>query len=181
MNMYDPGDMMLLAGRLRVSSTVALQYLDLPGMESLLGNLHHVVSVLQHHKDEFDNFLFESTASGDMGRPATRAYNITFLINCFWATGLLRHDNDLREALVLGASISLPPRLAAICRRYLELGGETQMQLPSKTTMSRMRGRIDVAWMMMTRDTLRDLLRSSGFAIYVQVDASPQGGAETTR
>lgn len=176
-SLHDPEDMQLLADLLREAGGAVLRHGE--GMTEVLSTLHFVVSALQLHEDEFRNFLAESMCvSDDMMRPATRAFHITFLISCFWATGLLRHDHDLREILTLGVSICLPQRLAKECSKYLVPGGQMQMQLPSKATMSRMRGRIDAAWMMMTRDILRQLINSCGLALYVQVDASPQGGRD---
>lgn len=178
-SLYDPEDMQLLADLLREASGAVLRHGE--GMTEVLSTLHFVVSALQLHEDEFRDFLAESMCvSDDMMRPATRAFHITFLIKCCSATGLLRHDHDLREILTLGVSICLPQRLAKECRKYLVPGGQMQMQLPSKATMSRMRGRIDAAlmMMMMTRDILRQLINSCGLALYVQVDASPQGGRD---
>ena len=79
-----------------------------------------MISVLLHHEDEFDSFLFANTSSAvDMGRPAARAYTITFLINCFWASGLLRQDSHLREIMLLATSLALPQQLARVCVKYL--------------------------------------------------------------
>ena len=52
------------------------------------------------------------------------------------------------------------------------------MRLPSKASLSRMRGRVDVAWMLKFRSLLQYMMDNGGVTIYPMVDPSPQGGRD---
>ena len=50
--------------------------------------------------------------------------------------------------------------------------------LPSQSTLSRLRGRIDVAYMLVTRILIKTWLEGRGLVMYPVVDSSPQGGRD---
>ena len=50
--------------------------------------------------------------------------------------------------------------------------------LPSQSTLCRLRGRIDVAYMLVTRILIKTCLEGRGLVMYPVVDSSPQGGRD---
>ena len=88
---------------------------------------------------------------------------------------MLRNSRDLREACILGVRVCLPPDLADKYVALLDGSVTSTIALPSPSTQTRARGRVDVAWMLMMREMLSTMLQDSGCVLYVQIDASPQG------
>ena len=58
----------------------------------------------------------------------------------------------------------------------LKLFHEGDRPVPSKSTISRLRLKIDVAWMLLTGTWLHAALDGAGLIVHVTVDSSPQGG-----
>ena len=98
------------------------------------------------------------------------------LVYAFWSAQFLKNDATLRAACMWGLRLPLPRPVA---EEWIEkLFSETApTALPSKSTLSRLRGRIDVAWMITFRQQLKQLL-DEGCASYLLWDASPQGGSD---
>ena len=107
----------------------------------------------------------------------SRKYSVLDMLNCFRIAGLLHADEDLREVLGLACQVCLAPSLAAEAVAFIQgKSGET-MKVPSKAALSRCRGRVDVAWMLHTRKRLDSLIQN-GLKVFVQTDATWQGGLE---
>ena len=166
------------------TSLIPLVHHNPPEMKRALSYIHYVSSTLQNHEDEQSCFLYERTSLKSDGTLSTcgvqKAFNISFLINCFWASGLMKSDSNMMELLGHCVRICLPVRLANFCHKLLS-GDEVEerkLLLPSASTMSRVRGRLDVAFMLLFQDWLYEALLYTSLHLLVQVDASPQGGRD---
>ena len=55
---------------------------------------------------------------------------------------------------------------------------QADMSIPSPTTMSRVRARVDASWMIIFRQLMARKFAAGGVAMYVVWDASPHGGRD---
>ena len=140
-----------------------------------LEELYSYVVLLQDHVDDFLECMVGHD-DGDVGQHSNRAYNVRHLINCFVLSGLLRNDRDMKGALTTAARVVVPQGLAPVIEQCIRVG-QLGRDIPSPTTLNRVRGRIDVSWMLLWRDRLRQWL-PNGISIYIGVDGSPMGGRD---
>lgn len=104
-------------------------------------------------------------------------YNIVTLVNAFWACGHLKADATLLEASCWILRTCLPPVVAdSLVQRFQK--EESPTILPSKSLISKLRGRVDVAWMLTFRAELARMISDHGVCIFPFVDSSPQGGRD---
>ena len=121
---------------------------DPGGLQEVFARTHHIMCSLQAQMDDIiENF--------DIARHKNKAYEIYFLLNCFWLCGLLKADSRLGDSLELSCRILLPKRIADSVLNSVK---ETCISLPSPSTISRLRVKIDVAFMMCMRDALQRML-----------------------
>ena len=140
-------------------------------LQEMMDQAHEVASHMQQHVDEIGAMHHLGQAQHGRGR----TFNIYLLLNCFWTCGFLRSDDALRNSVELACRLALPPSAA----EALLASWRTQARLvPSKSTMSRLRLKIDVAYMLLTRQRLQALMDDGGHIVYPMVDASPQGGSD---
>ena len=104
-------------------------------------------------------------------------YGIHSLLNHFWLATCLRSDSQLRDVLGYAARVCLPPDAAAEALRFLDAAAEGCMRVPSPATISKARGRVDVAWMLLFRKEVSRKL-AAGLHVYVQCDATWQAHRE---
>ena len=96
-------------------------------------------------------------------------------MHCFFACGYL--TSDLRKGSVWVLRACLPPDIAEHTVKLLT-AEDTPLRIPSPATLSRLRGRMDVAWMLVWRQELAQMLADSGLVMYPMVDSSPQAGRD---
>ena len=102
------------------------------------------------------------------------------LLEFFWLADLLKQDASLREACDLACKACLPRSQYAEAKLWIQ-GQESSsaMRIPHPSTISRARGRIDCAWMLLFREMLLDRMRSpGGVRVYIQTDATWQAAQE---
>ena len=138
-------------------------------LQERVQNMHSGLSSLQFFCDEARVHEF------DMHAPSSKcSYSILTLINAFWACQYLKSDHKLRESCIWMLKLTLPKSVATHYCQKLQ-GSPEPMRLPSASTITRTRGRIDVAWMIIFRKLLHFMLSNGGVSIYPMVDSSPQG------
>ena len=158
-NVVEPAIAFDCAEDLRHVTSVLEHAIDaLPAAEAadVLARLHSVTRSLQHH-------VFETRAAFRVGlqaRVGNESYNIFYLLNCFMLSNLLHSDAALQEALVLACKVALPRHMS---EAVLKLLNEEDRPVPSKSTISRFRLKLDVAWMLLTRERIGALLSARGF------------------
>ena len=102
-----------------------------------------------------------------------RLYRTAFLINAVVLSGLLSHDAALREVLVRSVHMVLPPRMAGPLATLL--ADASAFPLPDKSTVSRWRLLVDVAYMLYMRVSGAECER---WYRYIVIDSSTQGGRD---
>jgi hypothetical protein len=111
------------------------------------------------------------------GKSRSRAYSIFYLLRCFVLSQTLASAHSLRTALFNSVRLLVPG--AAVADVLETAIGSDSSAIPSPATISRLRGRIDVAWMMSWRHRIQDWLDSpQGLLVYLGTDSSPQGGRD---
>ena len=111
-------------------------------------------------------------------RAGTRRYNVSTLLNFFFLSGFLHRDRDLREALEWCIKLVLPQDQATAALKLLHGDGPHKLNVPSASTISRARFKVDVAYMLVFRDRLKAFLQQGGVKIIVQTDATFQAGKQ---
>ena len=139
----------------------------------VMQHLHDHASGWQAYADRLSEF--EAT------RLTVQAYNkkysIVTLIHTFLACGYLKSDGQIRDACQWMLRACLPKDIAEHMVKHL-ISEEDRLRLPSKSTMSRLRGRVDVAWMLTFRSILHNMILDGGVVMYPMVDSSPQAGRD---
>ena len=113
-----------------------------------------------------------------------RKYSAIKLLNFFWIAGALQNDRDLRETLKQACLVSMPSHAAKQAASFIDGTGSDhdKLRVPSAATLSRVRGRLDVAWMLYFREhvVMPKLLCSTGNGVrlYIQTDATWQARQE---
>ena len=166
----------LLQSARNMSDSVGVLFQKVPlsdcveGMNSL-SSLHDVMACVQAKTDELSCRDVDDFAL----RCRSEKYSTLQLVHAFCLAQELKADSHLRTACLWALRLTLPPALA---EEYIEkLISTSEIRLPSAATMSRTRGRVDAAWILTFRETVRELL-AKGLVSYLTWDASPQGGKE---
>ena len=162
---------------LRASQSIAGELAKLMGKHQqaasrqqmdMLMEFHDMVSSLQVHCDEMEHHIASSAAS------VCSKYPALMLLRCFMLCQTLKTDRELRSVCQQAVAIVCPHAQAApLIEQVL-----ANQSLPSATTMSRMRGRVDATWMTIFRSQMAQMFASGGVAMYITWDASPQGGRD---
>ena len=106
--------------------------------------------------------------------PGTASPNrLMTAVNTFALAGLLKNDSFALKACRWALQYLLPPDVSAPLMEALV----TSKTPASPSTISRMRGRINVALMLSFRATLTAMMQEPGVYLYPMVDASPQGSS----
>ena len=121
-------------------------------LHDTLRRLHEVVSCMQAHVDEASEAF---DIDGITRSRNNRAFNVYFLLNCFWLSGILKNDQSLRDALELSCRIILPKTVASA---ILDMFNKFTRPIPHASTVSRLRMKVDTAYMMCTRDTIQSMM-----------------------
>ena len=144
----------------------------------LLREAHKWALRMQQHADTMRNFVYDMglRAWGQQQR-RRREYDIYTLLECFFCADLLGNDSNLVEVLQHACKIVLPREQANMLLDSIQHG--SARFAPDASQLSRMRLRIDVAFMFCMRQHYTEwLLHGRGVVLYPVVDASPQGGKD---
>ena len=171
-NVYSPTAMNGFADALReLLAFAADNGVEPPRLEQT----HVMLAAMQRASDDLE-LMLDADVLDESRHRNTAPYNVTLLVRCFLLCGLLRADSKLREAIVMAVRIVCPQGIADLIVDAIERGVRN-LRLPSASTISRARARIDVSWMMVWRDRIRQwLLR--GVTVHVGTDSSPQSGRD---
>ena len=140
-----------------------------------LEDTHHAISSLQMLVDDIEQFDIDCGIEGTLMN--NEKYPIMKLLEAFHACGVLKNDTKFKEAAAAALRAALPKQISGpFLRRLLHQDN----RMPSATTISRLRGRVDVALMILTRKLLQSTIDigDGGFVLYPMVDSSPQGGRD---
>ena len=111
-----------------------------------------------------------------------RKFSAIRLLEYFWVSGALSNDRDLRETLKQACLVSMPTEEGKHAAAFIEGGGHERLRVPSASTISRVRGRLDTAWMLYFREhVVTPKLKccgGSGVRVFVQTDATWQARQE---
>ena len=135
--------------------------------QETIEDAYGVISSIQRHIDVLA--ISEHTAEV-ASTDKRKKHAPLFLLNMFCVCKQLKSDSALYKALLFATRAALPPHLVASQLRVLE-----RLSLPGPSLMSRLRLKLDCAYMMHMRQQWADWLHD-GCVIYVGSDASPQGG-----
>ena len=144
--------------------------------EKLQIDLLSAAQGLQH--DLFSENIFKQES---LLASQARTYSALRLLNYFWVSGVLQSDKNLRSVLKLACTASLHENLAKEVVRFIDGDDHHCMRVPSTGTISRVRGRLDVAWMLLMREFLSSRMCLSGGAglrLFMQTDATWQAKQE---
>jgi hypothetical protein len=140
--------------------------------------------VLQHLHDHalgwqaYADRLAEFEATRLTVQAYNKKYSIITLIHAFLACGYLKNDGQFRDACQWMLRACLPKDIAEHMVKHLISQEKDRLRLPSKATISRMRGRVDTAWMLTFRSILHNMIMDGGVVMYPMVDSSPQAGRD---
>ena len=141
--------------------------------ESMLQQLYSASRIVQAAQDEHVFWQFENE-----GLSSRCKHSVLKLLDFFFLAQYLHNDGDLRHVLLLAASACMLPSEAEQVKRRLERpDSASTMRVPSAATISRARGRIDAAYMLLYREFLEHRL-DRGDRVYVQCDATWQAHRE---
>lgn len=166
LSFYDPDVAESFADQIRVVAS-QLQAFD-PQVDLSKLSLH--TTAFQGFIDELRGYLH---TNGSL-KSRSKAYDLLYLMRCFFLCDVLSSAANLKRALHAASRVLLPPRAASIIQASLDVKGAA---VPSPSTISRLRGRIDVAWMLVWRARISEWLKQ-GLIIYPSTDGSPQGGRD---
>ena len=124
---------------------------------------HHVLTVLLRNK----------LSIPARGR-ANQAFRMTYLLETFMLSVLLRDDQQLKDALRQAAHILLPSSLARAWSQRLQ---SREIRVPNKDVLSKRRFCVDSAFTMVQRSWLQTLCQQP-IAVFMLVDSAPQGGRD---
>ncbi|CAK0791682.1 unnamed protein product [Prorocentrum cordatum] len=142
------------------------------------GNMSHAIqahmhlALLIHHGDK----MLRRKAARE-GKGARSKHDAIEIVSAFNASQFLKNDAHLKRACFWAIRSVLPPELAHEYCVSLEMESVTGRS-PHKSTLSRMRGRVDVAWMLTARDLFQNMLDVDGIVVFPIPDSSPQGGRD---
>ena len=128
---------------------------------------------LIHLHDSLDiTFFKELSMRADVNNVDIKRipYKVNCMLNMFMYAELLRNDNDLREALVAGLAILLPPNVQGAFANLVQNAVNHDL-VPSPAMISRYRLLLDGAEMLVRRNVFAAGL---DFVHYLQADSSTQ-------
>eukprot|EP00435_Cladocopium_sp_Y103_P070143 s111_g34.t1 len=112
----------------------------------------------------------------------SRKYSAIRLLDYFWVSGALMNDRDLRDTLKQACLVSMPTQAAKHAVAFIDGTEHDRMRVPSQATLSRVRARLDTAWMLYFRKhmLMPKLMVSdgAGVRVFVQTDATWQARQE---
>ena len=130
--------------------------------DSVMSKLHHYMSAFACHASQLCGTLMMQSKNN---KAKNCAYDMYYLMRCFFLCDSLTSPTRLKRALYDACSLLLPKDAATAVQQALD---NEQFRLPSSSTISRLRGRVDVAWMMVWRQRLgKWLLDDGGMIVFL--------------
>ena len=163
------------AGRSQLLETLQEVAAALSGSErhtQVLANVYRSARAVQALSDDH-LICYEDKREGTKLK-----FSLMDMLNCFRVAGLLHADEDLREVLELSVQVCLPSSVAREAVAFIRGNDAGRMKVPSKATLSRCRGRVDVAWMLFVRKRIANMIHQQGLKVFIQTDATWQAGLE---
>lgn len=142
---------------------------DEEASENLLNEMHVIAASLRRHSAAMQAAYGSEVA---VLRAGQNTYNVSYLLHCFLLGDLLKADASLEDAVRHSCHIVLPTHIKDVVLGMLD---DKKRPLPSPATISRLRLKVDVAWMMTVRKKIADMMRE-GIVVNCMADSSPQGG-----
>ena len=165
------------AGREQLLQTLQDVASAVSGNIDLLKKVYSSARMVQDMSDEI--LVFQHGHAKEPGRgQRSHKYDLLDMLHCYRLAGLLHSDRDLKEVFSLSCQVCLPPAAAREAIAFIEGSATDEMAVPSKSTLSRCHGRVDVAWMLHVRKRISRLIEQRGLRVFVQTDATWQGGLE---
>ena len=157
---------------------------DKPEDQGTLSSFMRACCVLQQYHDQMipggilgaiRDFKMASRLSDDptMSIPNRPSYKAVFVVQTLLCCGVLQSDSSLKEAMERCLLLVLPPVIAEPVKALIR-----EDFLPSKSSISRWRLLLDVAFMQYQREKVLDSHRDGGCVRYLMTDSSPQGGRD---
>ena len=137
--------------------------------EQMVERMHVIAASMEQHVGGM-HATYGSEAA--VLRAGQDTYNVFYLLHCFLLCNLLRSDKSLEEAVRHACMIVLPRHVKDVVVKMLE---DKRRPMPSASTVSRLRLKVDVAWMLMVRKELAEKMEA-GIVVHCMADSSPQGG-----
>ena len=137
--------------------------------EQMVERMHVIAASMEQHVGGM-HATYGSEAA--VLRAGQDTYNVFYLLHCFLLCNLLRSDKSLEEAVKHACMIVLPRHVKDVVVKMLE---DKRRPMPSASTVSRLRLKVDVAWMLMVRKELAQKMED-GIVVHCMADSSPQGG-----
>jgi len=175
-----------------VEEVEAINFYDPEVGEDFAAEVQQMAAVLERLDSQFDFarlHLYMTAYTGMLdemrghltlfasGKSRSRAYDVSYLTRCFFLCDALSNAAALKDVLINAARVLLPLKAAEILQRSLD--GDERAPVPSASTISRLRGRIDMAWAMVWRSRIREwLCQGVDPVVYPGTDSSPQGGRD---
>ena len=132
--------------------------------------LHEKFSLLQDELDYLSAFKRSRHLYSGQG------FEATTLIHAFLLCDVLKQDESLKQVCINAARLLLPRPMAEVVAGWVE--EPDGITLPSKSVISRLRGRMDVCFMVVLRRRLGEMMSSGGVVVYPGIDSSPQAGRD---
>ena len=143
-----------------------------PDAETHTEALHIALETWQQSVDQMEAFRSNRLALNRY------QYDMATLILAFIQAAGMKNDSDLGKACRLSLDLLLPKAIAKVVKSWMDDPSARGLLLPSPTTLSRLRGRIDTSFMLAMRGRIHDMIKSGGLVLYPAVDSSPQGGRD---
>ena len=134
-----------------------------------LGDVCLYLNSLQIFTDE----MREHSLSNKYGFQRGQGYAIQYLLESFFLSQLLTDSKHLGSVLQKSLRLVLPAKVADKMGSYIS----STAVIPSQSTISRMRARVDTTWMFVWRDRFQEWL-GDGLVVYLGTDSSPQAGRD---
>ena len=167
------------AGREQLLQTLRDVAASVSGNPDLLDKVYNSARMVQAMSDEVLVHRFgHAKEPGLKGQKRSRKYDLMDMLHCYRIAGMLHSDKDLRDVFSLSCQVCLPPGLAREATSFIDGSNTDEMAVPSKSTLSRCHGRIDIAWMLHVRKRISRMMEQRGLRVFIQTDATWQGGLE---
>ena len=135
-----------------------------------LQRLHKRLAALESTSDQLSAFRERKNLTRGQG------FTAIALIHAFLVAQCLKKDCDLHKICCRALEMTMPPEIAAEVNAWME--SEAAISVPSPAVVSRLRGRMDVAFMLIFRERLSEMVQLGGVSVFAAIDSSPQAGRD---
>ena len=114
------------------------------------------MSHLEKFVDETDLFAEKATDY------VNRKYRIMNILHAFLSCQLLKNDSELRNICICAVRLTTPRSVLDIVFENLTTGDNLPTSVPPAAVISRLRGRIDAAWVISLGTELQAMFETGG-------------------